>query len=284
MTLKTAFAFSLLLILSTSAFAQKPPVEIEASQQLEWLRDKNLYRATGNVVITQGDTVIKGDLAEAAYDPATGPSALTVFTVTGNVIMTKPDQVVHADKGIYDTRTEILTLTGNNVTLETPKLSVSSQNGMIYDAANGKATATGNAHVREPTRDVKADTVTAYIAKGTNKLERATAIGNVLITMNGKEGKDIAQSQRADYDLVKNTITLDGDVRLTRGSNHMQGDHATVDLTTGVSSLQNKPNTGGRVRAIFNSGDSTTPLPSVTGSVPMVNSKKEFEQPYAVGK
>lgn len=285
MKMKFALVFSLLLfVVPVQAYAQKAPVEIEASQQLEWLRDKNIYRATGDVVITQGDTVIKGDTAEAEYDPVTGPSDLTVFTVTGNVVMTKPNQTVHADKGIYDTRTELLILSGDTVTLKTPTMTITSKGGMAYDAAKGQATAKGNAHVHEASRDVKADTITAFMSKKDNKLERATADGRVIITMNGKEGKDVAQAQHGDYDLVKNTITLRGDVKLTRGTNHMQGDYATINLTTGVSSLQNNASKGGRVRAIFTSGDSATPLPNVTGTVPMVNSKKEFEQPYAVGR
>lgn len=284
-TLTTAIVFSLLcLTLATPGFAQKAPVEIEASRQLEWLRDKNMYRATGDVVITQGDTVIKGDMAEAEYDAAVGPSALTLFTVTGNVVMTKPDQTVHADKGVYDTRTEVLTLYGDIVTLKTPTMTVTSTGGMAYDAAKGRATARGNAKVQEATRTIKADVITAFISKNSNKLDRATADGHVLITMDGKEGKDIAQADQGDYDLVKDTISLRGNVKLTRGSNHMQGDYATINLTTGVSSLQNSPKAGGRVRAIFSSGDSKTPLPNVTGSVPMVNSKKDFEQPYAVGR
>lgn len=262
----------------------KAPVEIEASKQLEWLRDKNVYRASGDVVITQGGTVIKGDVAEAEYDPAIGPSALTVFTVTGHVVMVNDGRTIRADHGVYDTRTQVLTLTGQNLVLTAPALKVTAQESMTYDAAEGKAVAKGKAHITETGRELKADRITAWLSKETNTLQRATADGNVLITHQGKEGTDIAQARRAQYDVTGNIITLEGNVRLTRGENHMQGDRATVNLTTGVSSLQNTGQGGGRVRAIFTSGDSATPLPRVTGSVPVIKSKDAYEQPYAIGR
>ncbi len=277
------------LLITTSVYAQdigksKQPVEIEASQQLEWLRDKNVYRATGNVVITQGVTIIKGDTAEAQYDPAIGPSALTIFTLDGNVVMTNADRIIKADHAVYDTRTQELTLTGNLITLNTETISVTAHKGMEYNAATGQATARGNAEVKDGTQNLKAETITAWLDKESNKLQRATANGNVLITHQGKDGTDIAQSNSAKYDAVKNIVELIGNVKLTRGTNHMQGDHATVDLTTGTSSLQNNAATGGRVRAIFTPGDSSAPLPNVKSSVPMIESKKQFEQPYAVGR
>jgi lipopolysaccharide export system protein LptA len=282
--------FFLIVIMAAPAWAQpsvaksKQPVEIEASRQLEWIRDKNVYRATGDVVITQGTTVIRGDTAEAQYDAAIGPSALTVFTVTGNVSMSSDGRTIKADKAIYDTRSQELTLSGNTVTLTTETITVTSHDGMEYNAADGKAIARGKAEVKDGVQTLKADIITAWMQQGTNKLHRATASGNVLITHQGKDGTDIAQARNAAYDAVRNTVDLKGDVKLTRGANHMQGDHATVDLTTGTSSLQNNAATGGRVRAIFTPGDSSSPLPNVKSSVPMIESKKQFEQPYAVGR
>lgn len=272
----------LMLLVPFHAMAQdKPPIEIEADQQLEWLRNQHMYRGTGNVMIKQGTTIIRGDVAEAYYDGAIGPSALTNMIVTGNVVITDQTRIIHADHGTYDIATQKLVLTGKKIILDSPQADVSATGSMTYDAAENKATATGDAEIVQPGQRLKADTVTAWLEKGTNKLQRAEAKGHVIITRDGRDGKEIIQSQRAVYDTVKNRIDLTGDVRLTRGSNHMQGSHATIDMTTGYSSLQNDQK-GGRVRAVFAPGGSS-PLPKVTGGVPMVNSKKNFEQPYALG-
>jgi lipopolysaccharide export system protein LptA len=271
-----------------NAFAQMPgsdkkqPISIEASSQLEWIRDKNMYRATKDVVITQGDTVVKGDNAEAEYDPAIGQSALTIMTVTGHVIMTNQGRTLTSDKGVYDTRTKILTMTGDVTTLTTPAASVTSRNGMVYDSANGKAVATGHAVATEPDKKMTADVITAFIDTDTNKLQRAIATGHVIITHTTPDGVDVSQSQKATYDMGSDIINLDGDVKLTKGTNHMEGDAAVINLKTGISNLKNNSTQGGRVRAIFNTGDQSSPMQTMTGSMPMVKSKKNFEQPYAV--
>ena len=280
----------LCLMLPSSAMAQMPdsnskqPVSIEASSQLEWLRDQNMYRATKDVVITQGDMIVKGDNATAEYDPKQGQSAINLMTVTGNVTMINKDKTITADKGVYDTRTKILVLTGKIVTLTTPQSKVTSTDGMTYDSLQGIATATGNAIITEPDKQLKADKVVATLDTVTNKLKHAVATGHVLITHKSKDGTDIAQSNHATYDLGSDVINLDGNVKLTRGTNHMEGDTASVNLKTGVSNLKNNSTQGGRVRAIFTPGDQSSPLPVVTGTVPMVKGKKEFEQPYVVDK
>ena len=47
----------------------------------------------------------------------------------------------------------------------------------------------------------------------------------------------MAASDEAVYDLTTNLATLAGNVRLTRGDNHLSGSRAEVDLETGISRL-----------------------------------------------
>lgn len=245
------------------AFAQiveknNAPVEIEASEQLEWLRDKNMYRATGDVKITRGTDVITGDYAEALYDPEKGSSDLTTLTVTGNVVMTAPDRIIHAEKGVYDTATQNLVLTGGILTLEMPDLTVTAHDSMEYNALENRAIAVGKAEVNHEGQILKAARVTAWLQQGgNNALVRAVASGNVTILRKSADGTDIAQAQQADYTAATDTVELKRNVKITRGTNHMQGDHAVINLKTGHSTLQNKGGSGdtGRVRAIFSTGN-----------------------------
>ena len=264
------------------AFAQgKAPVEIEADHQLEWLRGQNMYRGSGNVTITQGTTVIRGDTAEAHYDAAIGPSAMTEMIMNGHVTITDKDRVIHADHGTYHPATQQLVLTGQTITLNTPTMTVVSHESMEYNALDSKAVARGTAQVTQPGQNLQADVITAFLEKDSNTLQRVEAVGHVLITRDNKtkNDKDIAQAQRGVYDAVKNTVDLFGDVKMTQGANHMEGDHATVNLTTGYSTLKNAPGKGGRVRAIFTSDKAA---PALT-ALPMIDAKKNPEQPYALG-
>lgn len=285
--------FLFLLFVAAPVWAQAPlpvksdkPVEIEADQQLEWLRNDNKFRATGNVVITQGDTIINGDTAEAEYDKTQGPSALTTMIVTGNVVIHTGENVIHAEEAQYDTRTEILNLRGKTVTLKSPSGDVTSVNGMDYFAKERKAVSKGAATVTQKTETLKAQSLTAWMNEK-NELSRAEAVGNVVITQKTEDGTNIAQAQRGTYDAAKQIAVLTGDVKLTQGQNYMQGDKATINLATGYSSLQNNQGTGGRVRAIFtpdsDNGNAVSVMPSLNQGMPAITPKKKFEQPYAVG-
>lgn len=259
------------------------PVTIEADKELEWLRNENKFRATGNVVIIQGDTKITGDQAEASYDAAQGPSALTVMTVTGHVVITSSDNTITSETAEYDTRSQVAQLRGKAVVLKSPKATVTAQNGMDYFATERKAISKGPAVVTQGTDKIQADGMTAWLTEK-NELQRAQARGHVLITQKNKDGTSIAQADSGEYDAVKKTAALTGNVKLTQGDNHMQGDKATIDLATGYSSLQNNAASGGRVRAIFNPNGGDNFMPNVQSAVPAISPKKEFEQPYAVGR
>ena len=290
------FVFLLLAVLCASAISHdahaqegntQEPVSIEATNRLEWIQDQFLYRATGDVVITQGRTSIKAQQAEARYDPEQGPSSINTVTATGSVVMSDGKQVIYADRAEYDTRTTVLTLHGAPVRLVSGQQTVTAKGGMTYDTAKRIARATGGAVVEDEGRTLKADTITAWLNADGKALQRATATGRVVITHRAQGSKnknaDIAQADSATYDAARNTVELKGNVKLTRDTNHMQGQSARVDLKTGHSTLQSDPASGGRVRAIFTPGDGGTPLPQVSGAVPMVPGKRNPEMPYQVG-
>jgi lipopolysaccharide export system protein LptA len=90
-----------------------------------------------------------------------------------------------------------------------------------------------------------ADTSDA-LGKGIYRIE---AEGNVIFTT----PTEIAEGKKAVYDVDAQTITLEGDVTLTRGKNILKGTAMTYNLATGRSVLSSagaKPGTG-RVRGLF---------------------------------
>lgn len=109
-----------------------------------------MYRGTGNVQITQGDTTIRGDYAEAHYDGKIGPSALTVMKVKGNVVITSKDRIIRGDDADYDTRSETLIVTGKHVALNAPQMTVTATDRLEYHAQENKAVAVGKAEVSQP--------------------------------------------------------------------------------------------------------------------------------------
>lgn len=104
------------------------PVQIEAAS-LE-VRDKeNIATFTGNVHVIQGDTDLrtkklvvfyesqeagKGGMKAAQPGPS-GASQIKRLEALGSVFVTQKDQTATGDNGVYDMKTNKITLTGNVV-------------------------------------------------------------------------------------------------------------------------------------------------------------------------
>jgi lipopolysaccharide export system protein LptA len=283
------FIFSLLVFVFLGApLWAAEPVAIEAGGTLEWLRDQHMYKATKNIVITQGSTTIMGDSADAAYDPEKGPSSLTRISVTGHVRMTEGDTVITADTAIYDVLAHSIQLRGDNVSITSAHGTVTADE-IDYNMATREAVGRGHAsvtqHVDGTTRTLEAKTIHAWFSD-TNALTRAAASGGVLLRQQRARGVDVITAADGLYDAEKSIITLNGGVKMIQGQNRMEGDTATVNLATGQSRLSSNGardasgNATSRVRAVFTPGDNN-PLPRVNADIPMVPAKKTTEDPYA---
>ncbi len=85
---------------------------------------------------------------------------------------------------------------------------------------------------------------------GNQNIKRIEAVGNVVIAAPDQT----ATGNRGIYDVANNSITLDGDVVLTRAENVVRGGHLVYDLTSGLVTItQPGPAEGqpARVRALF---------------------------------
>lgn len=287
-------AFTALLLLGTSAHAQSPlgnmgsskdPVEITADDAIEWLRNDHVYRARGAAQAKQGDTTINADMLEASYDPAVGEQDIQTISAIGNVKIVSADRNITADKGVYDLKSGLLTLTGSNIRLSAPDMYVTAQDKVTYNSTENKASAIGNAVIVTQERTLKAQQIDAWFSKDKNgsdnqknnktgNLKRATARGNVII----QTAKEILQANSADYNAVTQEAVVTGNVRLTQGENHLQGERAVVNMKNGVSQLfggsSNTANgtSGGRVKALFFPGsknEKVAPADATGGMIPM---------------
>ena len=78
------------------------------------------------------------------------------------------------------------------------------------------------------------------------QIRRMEAKGNDVVTQ--KEQR--AVGDRAEFDMRTNTVTMIGNVVVTKGDDVLRGQRMVVDLTTGVSRVESG---GGRVEGIFQS-------------------------------
>ena len=78
-----------------------------------------------------------------------------------------------------------------------------------------------------------ARTTVAYTDAGSLKIQRIDATGGVVVTRGG----ETARGEVAIYDFNRRIITMAGGVALRRGSDTLNGGRLTIDLASGVSSV-----------------------------------------------
>src|SRR5262249_3379957 len=85
---------------------------------------------------------------------------------------------------------------------------------------------------------------------GDRQIRRIEAKGNVVVTQRDQN----ATGDAATFNMRENTVTLVGNVVVTRGADVLRGQRLVVDLTSGVSKMDQ-----GRVEGLFQSAPRTPP-------------------------
>lgn len=213
------------------------PVEIEATQGIEWRRNDKTYIARGDATATRGDLKVRADALTARYrDKADGSNEIYQIEADGGVVLTQPGRTVYGGHAIYNLDTRILTMTGSNLRVVTAKETVTARNQLEYRERERIVVAQGEVVVVSGERRIGADQMTGHfdrLADGSLNLARIEAEGNVTV----KTKNTFARSLKGDYDLGKDIMTLTGDVRITNGQNQFNGERAEVNVATGVSTL-----------------------------------------------
>ncbi|AZI38227.1 lipopolysaccharide transport periplasmic protein LptA [Caenibius tardaugens] len=100
----------------------------------------------------------------------------------------------------------------------------------------------GNVDITQGELRLKAARTTVdYTNAGSLTVQRITATGGVNVT----RGTESAQGNVGIYDFNNRVITLVGNVALRRGGDTLNGQRLTMDLDTGVSSVDGRGGAGG---------------------------------------
>lgn len=235
------------------------PIEIEADEGIEWRRNEKVYIARGNARAARGDLQVNADVLSAYYrETAKGGSDIYRVTAEGNVTLISSNDKIWGDRAVYDLDQGSLIVTGQKLRAQTKKQTLTARDSLEYWEKQLAMVARGDAEVVEGDRRVKADLLTGYLRKGADgktELYQVEATGHVRIW----RGQDYAQAATAVYNLDSDVATLDGSVKITRGENQLNGDHAEFDLKTGISRILSQPGTGSRVHTLIFPNQGTKP-------------------------
>ncbi len=228
--------------------SQDKPLEIFADDGIEWRREEKVYVARGNAVARQGDVTLRADVLQARYRGEGDGGDITRIEAVGNVQIISPDTRVYGQRGTYDVPNDVMRMTGEGLKLESGDDVVTARDSLEYRPSERLAVARGSAQVERFDRAkgtsniVRADVLSATFAPDGKSLEVVDAIDNVEVLT----PCEYVAADQGRYLVAEQQANLDGNVRITRGQNQLNGSKAEVDLKTGISTLK-----GGRVSGLL---------------------------------
>jgi len=132
---------------------------------------------------------------------------------------------------------------GQDVDLASQPVDISSRRLEVDEQAK-TATFSGDVIARQGDVTLYSDMLILVLGEK-EALEKLNAVDNVRIV----RGDEVATANRADYDLKRQEIILQGNAKIHRGDNSLSGEQIMIDLTTRRSVVTTDAE--GRVRAQF---------------------------------
>lgn len=210
----------------------------------------------------------------AGADPSGGNNEIWRFEAEGGVRIFTATDTATGDRAVYDIDQAVMVLSGRNLSLSTPQQVITARDSLEYWTQRRMAVARGAAViVTQDNRRITADVIVAYLLEeptqppgqrgaaqtvaarpgtegagapppGQGRLDRVELFGNVEI----RTETEVVRGDRGVYSAASGLARVLGDVRITRGTNQLNGREALVNLNTGVSRLVAQP--GQRVQGL----------------------------------
>lgn len=258
------------LNLAGGSGASPAPIQITASQSIEWSQKTDTVTATGNTKAVRGNVTVTADQMIAHYAPeksatptsstsghdnnsvlGQGNNQLTELDAIGHVHIYTATDNAWADRAVYSASQQVLVLTGKNLKLTTPTDTLTARDSIEYYTADHKAVARGNAYITSTDgHSLSANVITGYFSPSSSdnsqeSLEKVDALGNVIITTKS----DTASGNSGVYMPSTGEARLGGNVHITHNGNHLSGSDALVNTKAGTATLLASP--GGRVSGVI---------------------------------
>ena len=275
--LRAFFQKSAFLLLASPALAQdldlgsQPgaapvPIQITASQGIQWQQAAQVVIVTGNAKAVRGAVTVEADqliahyrkkpgaktpapanAADAAEALDQGGAELYELDAAGHVHIFTATDNAWGDHAVYSLDSAVLVLTGAHLKLTTPTDVITAKDSIEYYSVKRQAIARGDALiVANDGRSIAADVLVGFLAppaagatpaptdiSQAGQLQKVNAIGHVTI----KTTTDTATGDEGVYLPPTGMARLGGDVHIIRGPNELAGSDAIVNMKTGVATL-----------------------------------------------
>ncbi len=229
------------------------PTSLEASNGVEIRQQEKIYIARGDVLLKKGTTQIRSAQLIAHYrEKEQGGVDIWKIEADGQVVIMGTDYQINSAQAVFDLDQGIFTLEGSLLTIELNKKILTAKEKIVYNRHNQQLIATGAAKINDPASQllVTADQLILNLINSNNgktSLEQIQAEGNVHIQQRKLRGF----SDRMTYHDSSNIASLQGNVRLSDGSNQILGETAKINTKTQSIVVTNSTHTNAPVLVLL---------------------------------
>jgi len=213
------------------------PIEIEAEEGIEWLREQSQYVAKGKARVARDGVELRAETITAFYrDGAEGNSEIWRIEAEGGVVIASAAERAQGDRGIYEVDKGVIVLTGRALKLTTATDVITARDSLEYWETEQLAVARGRARAAREDSLVTAEVLRARFrddGQGGLSISRVEAFENTCI----QDANNVARGRQGDYNVQTGIALLRQQVRISQGGNVLKGDLAEVNMNTGVSRL-----------------------------------------------
>ena len=227
---------------------------IDAAKGIEWVRTARLVIARGDARAKRDDQEVRAEVLTAHYrERSDGGIDVWRIDADGKVGYTSASESAFGERATYDVDKQVMTISGGEqvgVTASTSRITAEKE--LEYDTKTRTLIARGNAVAVDGDRTVYGEVISVHlreqVEEGQSRLQQLEAEGNVRVIT---PEEDI-RADRGTYNVESGVATLDGSVKIVKGTNELNGCRGETNLKTGVSRITACPGqSNGRVRGII---------------------------------
>lgn len=227
---------------------------IDAAKGIEWVRTARLVIARGDARAKRDDQEVRAEVLTAHYrERPDGGIDVWRIDADGKVRYTSASESAFGERATYDVDKQVMTISGGEqvgVTASTSRITAEKE--LEYDTKTRTLIARGNAVAVDGDRTVYGEVISVHlreqVEEGQSRLQQLEAEGNVRVIT---PEEDI-RADRGTYNVESGVATLDGSVKIVKGTNELNGCRGETNLKTGVSRITACPGqSNGRVRGII---------------------------------
>lgn len=216
--------------------------EIHSENGLQCNKDKNCV-AEGNVTVTRGHTMLRCHRLVARFKKdAAGEIELDTLHAQGNVQIDSRDASYHAtaQEAFYNASTDEVRLRGQPHVTH-PQIRIVGSTELVYDQNKQKAFSVGRATAIKNDSLLQADHIDVFFHDGTlpSKDDSALSVDRVEVRNQVviATPDEMIHGDQGTYTEKTQIAQMRGNVTISRCDGRLQGDHAIINMATGVSEL-----------------------------------------------